>query len=804
MSSEEVIPPNCQGCEYPIEEGAVVAFGDALFHIKCFVCDKCKECVENKTNLLLLDNGKPVCDDCSYNCTACNGVIRNEAIMTGDRAYHSDCFKCISCKNRIEDLIFTQTKKGIYCTKCYELRKASRKNKVKPGSLSELPLKDPPTPVRSRSNSNNAHIANSHLKNESLLSVLSPVTLSFFDNSSSEVLDNLSNSLGANLSLNFPDATSATQSRINRASEILQSSLRSSSLKQTAESQNADTSHSDIDILKKELFEARTNLKCLEADNKALQEASQQALDEFTKIKEEYAKEAMIKQQQEYIITALLRTDSGMLSKKELEKLALYRTHLEAACMELVRYRDVLSVEIDQAADKQTLSAYYANYQKSLKAQAKSIAQHRDILHSETRDLKQTRDELVHDLISLNNPGNNNSRKQETAPLPTTLSPSHSSSSTTAPARKLSDAESVICKVSSRNSFLGDQTPTLFRIKKKGSTMFNKIAPIPPPKPKPEPSLSTSSTTNSSSSSIYGLSSKFATGSLQNLSKKAGFTDSNMSLHGNHAFMHTPFIRPVKCGVCNDKIWGRSEYRCEGCGFLAHSRCLSHVPQSCLSTYPSRSASSFDLHADANMQTESKISPKGLFGFSLIERVEQEGRNVPFLVEECIRAIDRRGLDYEGIYRKSGGAAQTRAIQLAFEQGYTTDLCNEDEYNDVCAITSALKQYFRDLPEPLLTYRSYQELIDASALVDEKERLNMVRRTISQLPKAHSSTLYFLLRHLNKVCQLSSQNRMTIKNMSMIFAPTLMRHQDPSRDFLDMSYKNAAVEYLLLHTADLF
>lgn len=41
--------------------------------------------MDNKTNLLLLDDGRPVCDNCSYNCAACQKVIRDEAIMTGTK-----------------------------------------------------------------------------------------------------------------------------------------------------------------------------------------------------------------------------------------------------------------------------------------------------------------------------------------------------------------------------------------------------------------------------------------------------------------------------------------------------------------------------------------------------------------------------------------------------------------------------------------------------------------------------------------------------------------------------------------------
>jgi UDP-N-acetylmuramyl tripeptide synthase len=77
-----------------------------------------------------------------------------------------------------------------------------------------------------------------------------------------------------------------------------------------------------------------------------------------------------------------------------------------------------------------------------------------------------------------------------------------------------------------------------------------------------------------------------------------------------------------------------------------------------------------------------------LFGNDLTKQVELEGRTIPLLVERCIAAVELRGMDYEGIYRKSGGAAQMRSIQLSFEQGLDPDLTDDDEYNDICAVTS--------------------------------------------------------------------------------------------------------------------
>lgn len=70
-------------------------------------------------------------------------------------------------------------------------------------------------------------------------------------------------------------------------------------------------------------------------------------------------------------------------------------------------------------------------------------------------------------------------------------------------------------------------------------------------------------------------------------------------------------------------------------------------------------------------------------------------------------------MDFEGIYRKPGGAGQMRLIQQAFERGEELDLCDEDQWNDICAVTSVLKQYFRDLPNPLFTYEMHATFMDA-------------------------------------------------------------------------------------------
>lgn len=103
-----------------------------------------------------------------------------------------------------------------------------------------------------------------------------------------------------------------------------------------------------------------------------------------------------------------------------------------------------------------------------------------------------------------------------------------------------------------------------------------------------------------------------------------------------------------------------------------------------------------------------------VFGCDLSAQTALQGRSVPVVVEKCIEAVEARGMSHEGIYRKSGGAAQMKSIQVAFDRGEAIDLNNEEEYNDICAVTSVLKQFFRELPNPLLTYELYEKFIDVA------------------------------------------------------------------------------------------
>lgn len=110
-----------------------------------------------------------------------------------------------------------------------------------------------------------------------------------------------------------------------------------------------------------------------------------------------------------------------------------------------------------------------------------------------------------------------------------------------------------------------------------------------------------------------------------------------------------------------------------------------------------------------------------MFGNDLVKQVQSEHQPIPLVVRKCIEAVEQRGMDCEGLYRKSGGATQMRSIQLAFENKEDIDLCDEDQWNDICAVTSVLKQYFRDLPNPLFTSEYHQKWVDVLCKYKRKQ-----------------------------------------------------------------------------------
>ena len=101
---------------------------------------------------------------------------------------------------------------------------------------------------------------------------------------------------------------------------------------------------------------------------------------------------------------------------------------------------------------------------------------------------------------------------------------------------------------------------------------------------------------------------------------------------------------------------------------------------------------------------------------------------------------------------------------------------SQERYPDIHAITCVLKLYLRQLPIPLVTFDVHTQLLELRPSV---LCLTTVRPIIRRLPPAHFHTLKYLCEHLLNVSQHSSRNQMTMENLAIVFAPTIMRSENP-------------------------
>lgn len=85
-----------------------------------------------------------------------------------------------------------------------------------------------------------------------------------------------------------------------------------------------------------------------------------------------------------------------------------------------------------------------------------------------------------------------------------------------------------------------------------------------------------------------------------------------------------------------------------------------------------------------------------------------------------------------------------------------------------------LKQFFRDLPDPLLTSEHYSAFIEGSKADDDTIRRDSLHAIINSLPDPNYATLRAITLHLRRVVENASINRMNASNLAIVWGPTLM------------------------------
>ncbi|KYQ99745.1 RhoGAP domain-containing protein [Tieghemostelium lacteum] len=188
-----------------------------------------------------------------------------------------------------------------------------------------------------------------------------------------------------------------------------------------------------------------------------------------------------------------------------------------------------------------------------------------------------------------------------------------------------------------------------------------------------------------------------------------------------------------------------------------------------------------------------------MFGSPLEEVVQRPDNpcEIPMLFEKGLGYLERRALHVEGIFRLSGANSQIKSLKAGFDAGEDVDL---EDVEDVHTVAGLLKLYLRELPQPLFpfdTYSSFIEIIKGDA--PKPQKIESLKLLISLLPPANKALTKHLFKFLSKVLQNSHINKMTAVNISIVFAPNLLK--DGENNILnvvsDAQYVNQVVQLIL-------
>ncbi|KAJ7992092.1 hypothetical protein DPEC_G00274970 [Dallia pectoralis] len=250
----------------------------------------------------------------------------------------------------------------------------------------------------------------------------------------------------------------------------------------------------------------------------------------------------------------------------------------------------------------------------------------------------------------------------------------------------------------------------------------------------------------------------------------------------------------MKCKQCENYIVV-SGIECEECGLTVHRKCLEVLQQEC----DNRKGVMFGV------------------GFSLLPRERPD--ELPFVVQRCTAEIEGRALTVQGVYRISGSKPRIQKLCLAFEiQKDQVDLSDLSPHD----ITSVLKYFFKQLPEPLLTFDLYNDFIKVGKDIQRSSERESTAETggvledivlnlrdlLERLPPLHYHTLQHMMIHLHKVSENFEENKMSAGNLGIVFGPTLLRplvSVDVSMvALLESTYQALLVEFLITHHHRIF
>lgn len=193
---------------------------------------------------------------------------------------------------------------------------------------------------------------------------------------------------------------------------------------------------------------------------------------------------------------------------------------------------------------------------------------------------------------------------------------------------------------------------------------------------------------------------------------------------------------------------------------------------------------SLETHLAAMNLSAGQFRP--VFGKELAEALalsskSLNGRLVPTICFRCLEFLSKTGAVYEeGIFRLSGSASTIRLIKDQFNKEYDVNLFEHHLSPDIHTVAGLFKTYLRELPENIFGNAAYNHLqlmfLNSNERLLRSQLVLKMRSFINERANVNQGNFDFcftVFRLLSFVVSQSKTNLMSLKNICIVFVPTL-------------------------------
>ncbi|XP_001376551.3 stAR-related lipid transfer protein 8 isoform X2 [Monodelphis domestica] len=168
---------------------------------------------------------------------------------------------------------------------------------------------------------------------------------------------------------------------------------------------------------------------------------------------------------------------------------------------------------------------------------------------------------------------------------------------------------------------------------------------------------------------------------------------------------------------------------------------------------------------------------KSVFGVPLLIHMQRTGQPLPQSIQQAMRYLRSQCLDQVGIFRKSGVKSRIQTLRQMNEASPEHVVYEGQSAYDVADL---LKQYFRDLPEPIFTSKLTTTFLRLYQFVPKDQQLSAAQAAVVLLPDENREVLQTLLYFLSDIAA-AQENQMTAGNLAVCLAPSIF-HLNVSKD----------------------